>query len=125
MRCADVMTRDVATARAGDDAATASRIMKRRGVPFLPVCDAAGAVVGFVTEQHITRVAVSEGVGPSTPIESVMGRDVCICAVDDDVLVAARAIRAHPGRCAVCVGPNGEPVGVIGISDLARAGIDT
>ena len=77
------------------------------------VCDAeSGAVVGFVTEQHLTRVVVEQNVGPSAPVESVMGRDVCICAPDDDVSEAERAIAAHPGRCAVCVGPTREPIGV-------------
>lgn len=121
MRCAEVMTREPAFVRTSDEVATANRTMKRRNVAFLPVCDESGAVVGFVTEQHLTRVVVENDVGPSAPVESVMGRDVCICSPDDDLSVAEAAVVAHPGRCAVCVGPAREPIGVIGISDLARA----
>lgn len=121
MRCADVMTKDPAFVKTNDEVAVANRTMKRRNVGFLPVCDESGTVVGFVTEQHLTRVVVEQNVGPSAPVESVMGRDVCICTPDDDVAIAERAITAHPGRCAVCVGPTGEPIGVIGVSDVQRA----
>ena len=121
MRCADVMTPDVVFVRATDDVATANRTMKSRRVGFLPVCDDAGLVVGFVTDQHITRVVVTEDIGPSTPVEVVMGRDVTTCSPEDDVSVAESAIASHPGRCAVCVGPRGELVGVVGATDLTRA----
>ena len=122
MRCADVMTKDPAFVRTNDEVAVANRTMKRRNVGFLPVCDAeTGAVVGFVTEQHLTRVVVEQNVGPSAPVETVMGRDVCLCVPGDDLSVAERAIAAHPGRCAVCVGGAGEPIGVIGATDVARA----
>lgn len=121
MRCAEVMTKDPVFVRATDAVAVANRVMRTRSVGFLPVCDENGAVVGFVTEQHLTRVVLEDDIGPSAPVESVMGRDVCLCSPDDDVAVAERAISAHPGRCAVCIGPTREPIGVIGVSDLARA----
>ena len=121
MRCADVMTKDPAFVRTSDEVAVANRTMKRRNVGFLPVCDEGGAVVGFVTEQHLTRVVIEHSVGPSARVETVMGHDVCICSPDDDASVAERAIAAHPGRCAVCVGEALEPLGVIGVTDLARA----
>jgi CBS domain-containing protein len=121
MRCADVMTKDPAFVHTNDEVAAANRLMRRRNIGFLPVCDESGAVVGFVTEQHLTRVVIEQDIGPSAPVESVMGRDVCICSPDDDVDIAKRAIETHPGRCAVCVGPAREPIGVIGVSDLARA----
>jgi predicted transcriptional regulator len=76
MRCADVMSTDVAFAHGEDEVGGADRVMKRRDIPFLPVCDAAGKVIGFVTHQHITRIAVADDVGPSTPVRDVMGRDV-------------------------------------------------
>lgn len=121
MRCADVMTKDPAFVRTNDEVAVANRTMKRRNVGFLPVCDASGAVVGFVTEQHLTRVVIEQDIGPSAHVESVMGRDVCICSPDDDVSVAEKAIEAHPGRCAVCVDEANQPVGVIGATDLKRS----
>lgn len=121
MRCADVMTRDPAFVVANDEVAVVNRLMKRRNVGFLPVVDESGAVVGFVTEQHLTRVVLEQNIGPSAPVASVMGQDVCICSPDDDIEVAERVVTAHPGRCAVCVGPTGEPIGVIGITDLTRA----
>lgn len=125
MRCADVMTKDPAFVRTNDEVAVANRTMKRRNVAFLPVCDESGAVVGFVTEQHLTRVVVEHDIGPSAPVESVMGRDVCICRPDDDVSIAKRLVETHPGRCAVCVGPAREPIGVIGVSDLINVATDS
>lgn len=122
MRCADVMTTDVAFVHGDDEVGLANSIMQKRDIPFLPVCDAAGKVIGFVTYRHITRSAITEDVGPSTPVKDVMGRDVFTCSPEDDVSVAERALVEHPGRAAVCVGPNGEPVGIIGITDLALAG---
>ena len=120
MRCADVMTTAAVTVRTDDAVALAYRRMKTEDVGFLPVCDPNGAVVGFVTEQHLTRVVVTESIGPATPVELVMGRDVHTCSPDDDISVAERGIVEHPGRCAVCVGPAGEVLGVIGATDVAR-----
>lgn len=120
MRCADVMTPNVAFVRTNDSVAAANRMMKTRNLTFLPVCDADGIVVGFVTDQHITRVSVMDDVGPATPVEDVMGRDVSTCSPDDDVSVAERALAEHPGRCAVCVAADGGLIGVVGVTDLAR-----
>lgn len=115
------MTKNPVSVRASDALAAVNRTMKTRNVAFLPVCDERGAVVGFVTEQHLTRVVVEEHIGPSTPVEEVMGRDVSTCLPDDDLSVAEQALTDHPGRCTVCVGANGEPIGVIGVTDLQRA----
>ena len=122
MRCAELMTNGAGTVRAGDAVAVANRVMKTRRVHFLPVCDDTGAVVGFVTEQHLTRVVVENDVGPATPVEQVMGSDVSTCSVDDDISVAERELAAHPGRCVVCVDDRRAPVGIIGVTDLARVG---
>jgi predicted transcriptional regulator len=121
MRCADVMTTGAVAVRTDDAVALAYRLMKTEDLVFLPVCDPTGAVVGFVTEQHLTRVVVTEGIGPATPVELVMGRDVQTCSLDDDISVAERGLVEHPGRCAVCVGPAGELLGIIGVTDIARA----
>ena len=122
MQCADVMTKDPVSIRASETVAVANRVMKTRNVGFLPVCDDSGAVIGFVTEQHLTRVVVEDDVGPATPVEQVMGRDVGKCALEDDVSVAERELAAHPGRCIVCVDDRGVPLGIIGVTDLARVG---
>ena len=122
MRCADVMSTDVAIVHGEDEVGVANRIMQKRDIPFLPVCDATGRVIGFVTHRHIAYVAITDDVGPSTPVKDVMGRDVFTCSPEDDVSVAERALLEHPWQCAVCVGPNGEPVGIVGITDLALAG---
>lgn len=52
---ADVMTREVVTARPEDTLRRAAQLMLKRAVSGLPVVDAAGRVVGLVSEADLVR----------------------------------------------------------------------
>jgi CBS domain-containing protein len=55
MKAADIMTRGALTVTAESTVAAAARLMLSHGVSGLPVVDAAGAVVGMVTEGDLLR----------------------------------------------------------------------
>jgi CBS-domain-containing membrane protein len=55
MKASDVMTRGAFTVTPESTVAAAARLMLRHGVSGLPVVDAAGAVVGMVTEGDLLR----------------------------------------------------------------------
>ena len=55
MTAAEVMTRDVTTIRPDKTVADAARTMLRFGISGLPVVDAAGRLVGIVTEGDFLR----------------------------------------------------------------------
>ena len=55
LTAADVMTRDVVTVHPNDSLREAAHIMLERGISGLPVVDAAGKVVGVVSEADLIR----------------------------------------------------------------------
>ena len=69
MRVRDMMTRDVATCRTGDDLGTAGKLMAETGCGCLPVSDDGRKLVGFLTD-----------------------RDVCTYLCDADVARTLRAV---------------------------------
>ena len=50
LTAADIMTRNVVTAKPDDTVAKVARSLSDRGISAVPICDAMGAVVGMVSE---------------------------------------------------------------------------
>jgi CBS domain-containing protein len=50
LTAADIMTRNVVTAKPNDTIAKVARSLSDRGISAVPICDALGAVIGMVSE---------------------------------------------------------------------------
>jgi CBS domain-containing protein len=141
---ADVMTRDLVTVHPDDSLRQAARLMLKHGVAALPVVDAAGAVVGVVSEGDLLRpdeaaekrtrwwldvLAEGEELSPeflasihevNRPVAKVMNTDlITVTELTPLREVAELIARQHVRR--VLVLDNGKLVGVVARRDLVRA----
>ena len=107
----------------------ARRLMKEQGIRRLPVVDAAGQLVGIVTEGDINRISDSRATdvreinlyhrAGDLPIGDIMTRNVMVVAPQASILDVAQLLLHHKigGIPVVDVG---RVVGVITESDLFR-----
>jgi CBS domain-containing protein len=120
MRCYEVMKREVAMVTADASAEEAARVMRDRGVGFLPVCDDRGRVIGCLTDRDLAlRVCTLGRSAHAVMVAEVMTLDVVACYPDDELWEAERLMCTFRKSRIVCVDDDGRPVGVISLSDVA------
>jgi CBS domain-containing protein len=120
MRCAEIMKTDLECVSVRDGAGDAARRMRDRNIGFLPVCDDSGKVVGTLTDRDIAVRVVAEEMPPSTPVETVMSREVVACRPQDDISEAEQLMASHRISRILCIDEERRPTGVISLSDIAQ-----
>jgi len=119
MKCEEVMKRDPCRLAPDDPAAFAAMQMESANVGFLPVCDAAGIVIGTVTDRDLATRVLATRIDPETPVRQIMTRDVITCRPADDLRAAERRMAIGRVSRVVCTDETGHLVGVISLSDIA------
>jgi manganese-dependent inorganic pyrophosphatase len=66
LRVKDVMSKDIVTARRDDPLRNVGLAMAQRSISLVPIVDAAGALVGLVTERNLARMYIRESREAST-----------------------------------------------------------
>ena len=144
LTAADMMTREVVTVRPDITLRQAARLMAERRVSGLPVVDAAGAVVGMLTEADLVRpdeaaerrrdwwltmLADGHDLAPefisaiaagNRHVEQVMHRDVISVTEQTTLREVARLIAEHNIRRVVVL-RDGKLAGIVSRADLVRA----
>lgn len=105
--------------------ARAAQIMWDADVGWLPVLDAEDKLVGVVTDRDICMAALTRGIRLcDADVESVMSRKV-VCAHEGDSLAELEQVmKISQLRRFPVVDDRGHPIGVITLSDLARAELE-
>jgi CBS domain-containing protein len=121
MKARDIMTADPTCASLSDTAEHVAHVMQDKDCGSLPVVDAAGKIVGVVTDRDLAIRGLAEGLGPDVPVSKLMTLFPYSCGPDDDVqgiekIMAERKVRRVP-----VVDENQRCVGIIAQADLARA----
>ncbi len=139
MKIDEVMTRTVATIAPTATIEQAARLMVERGVSGLPVVDAAGAVLGIVSEGDLIvrqrpaerlswwRLFFDDGEALArdyrkrigTMVSDVMTSPVIAVAPDTDISVAAELLHARNIR-RLPVTAGGTLVGIVSRGDLVK-----
>lgn len=121
MRCEELMKRDPECVRPQDSIHEAARLMRDRGIGFLPVCDEDRKVLGTVTDRDIVIRAVADNRPlQSTTCEDIMSREVVCCLPDDDLSDCEAKMASHrKSRIMICDADE-RLVGVISLSDIAQ-----
>jgi CBS domain-containing protein len=120
MVIADVMKRPVHTTAPAETASCAAKRMRDGGVGFLPVVDAAGNLLGAITERDIAWRLVADELAPSTPVSAIMQHSPATCRARGDLFEAQRVMRESHVRRVVCLDDDGLVAGVVTIWDVAR-----
>ena len=121
-KCGDVMTRDLTCCLAVDTAQAAAQSMKLEDIGAVLVVDSQETkkLVGIVTDRDLTLKVVAEGLDPrQTRVETVMARDMVMCAPEDDLQRALDAMSKHQLRRIPVVDDKGRLAGIIAQADLA------
>lgn len=121
LRCEDIMKRDVATVSPSDSIHDAARIMRDRGIGFLPVCDEQGKAVGTITDRDITiRVSADARDVDECHVSDVMTKDVVTCRPEDSLSRAQDLMASRKVSRMLVADDQGRVEGVISLSDIAE-----
>jgi len=120
---AGIMTRDVATLRAGDTVDVADRGMRAARIRHLPVVDDLGHLVGLVTHrdllaatiEHTCEMSAAERVRylQNLPVDRIMRTDVTTVTVDTKVTEAAGIIVRNKYGCLPVLDDERRLVGLV------------
>ncbi len=126
MKVENLMTTDVGACRPFDTTDRSARIMWERDCGAVPVVDQEGRAIAMLTDRDICMAALTQG----RPLEemhvsSAMSRKLWSCRPQDDVKEAEKTMRAHQVRRLPVLDADGKVVGLLSISDLARAAVSS
>jgi CBS domain-containing protein len=126
MKVQDLMTADVGSCRPFDTIDRGARIMWERDCGAVPVVDQEGRAIAMLTDRDICMAALTQGrTLAEIHVSSAMSRQLWSCRTGDDVKEAEKVMRAHQVRRLPVVDAEGKLVGLLSISDLARAAVST
>jgi len=122
MKVQELMTTEVGTCRAFDNADRAAQIMWERDCGAVPILDQEGRVVAMLTDRDLCMAAMTQGRALSEiRVSSAMSRDLWACRPDDDLSQTEAVMRTRKVRRLPVVDGEGKLVGLLSLSDLARA----
>jgi CBS domain-containing protein len=122
MKIEKLMTRDVRTCRPEDNLVEPARIMWENDCGCVPVVDAEMHVIGMVTDRDVCMGAYTQGQPlAGIPVPRVMSRVVHWCRSSEDLEDAQTVMKTKQLRRIPVVNDAGRLVGVVSLSDVARA----
>lgn len=120
MKVSQVMTTGVKTCSGSDFLSKAARVMWDNDCGCVPVTDAAGKIVGIITDRDIAMAAYTQGLAlHSIRVESAMARTVVTCSPDDDLQTAEELMRQNQVRRIPVLDQGGKLAGIVSLNDLA------
>lgn len=135
MRAADVMTRPVRTVRLDDPIEQATAILTVHNITSAPVVDAAGDLVGMVSERDLLLGRVppgtTAGLGEVAPgerpnvVADVMTRDVVAVPLEAELSTVAEALLYNDVRSVPVVDDTAGLTGIVSRRDILRTFIRT
>ena len=130
-RVAEVMQQEFAALRCGDRLDLVDQIMGLGRIRHLPVQDAAGRVVGIVSQRSLLDASLSRVLDfepaqrraflRSIEVDEVMSQPVETIAPDASLAEAARRMAILKIGCLPVVRPDGVMVGLVTETDLLAA----
>ena len=120
MKVSDAMTPDVQLCTPQDTSRDAAEAMMALNVGLLPVTDG-DRLVGMISDRDIATRGVALGLGPDSPVQTVMTEDVKYCFEDQELEEVTRNMGDIQVRRLPVLDRNKRLVGIITLGDIARA----
>lgn len=122
MKVEDVMSREVKVCTPTDTLECAAQLMWENDCGSLPVVERDSRVVGMVTDRDICMAAYTQGATlHAMQVASAMSHKVFACRPGYDLLTAQQEMRYHGVHRLPVVSADGKLLGIISLSDIARA----
>lgn len=118
MKVAEMMTRDVRTARPADTVINVAKMMAECDCGALPVEDQ-DRLVGMITDRDIVVRALAQGRADAR-VSDVMSKDIKYCFDDEDVDAVAHNMADIQMRRLPVVNRDKRLVGILSLGDIAR-----
>jgi CBS domain-containing protein len=120
----NVMSPKVVVARDTDSLERAARIMWETDLGFLPVVTGDHRLVGVITDRDICMAAYTRGTSLyGQPVTSAMSSATITCTIHDDAREIEHRMATHQIRRLPVVDDAGRLIGVVTLSDFARASL--
>jgi CBS domain-containing protein len=120
MKAADIMTKNPCFCSSNDSIADVAKTMRDHDCGAVPIVDN-GKAVGIVTDRDLVVRALATGTNPAAMVGEIASRDLCFCALDDDVKDVERIMSDNQVRRVLVMDRNGRCAGIVSQADLARA----
>jgi CBS domain-containing protein len=115
---------EVVSVAPGDPVMAVARVLTQRGIGAALVRDAAGGMLGIISERDIVRGMANQGQGTTQlPAEQLMTRDLVTVTPQTSVNEAMELMTRHRVRHLPVI-ENGALVGLVSIGDLVKARIE-
>ena len=115
---------EVVSVAPGDPVMAVARVLTQRGIGAALVRDAAGVMLGIISERDIVRGMANQGQGTTQlPAEQLMTRDLVTVTPQTSVNEAMELMTRHRVRHLPVI-ENGALVGLVSIGDLVKARIE-
>ena len=122
MRIEQAMQDPVVTCGVEECLGAAARLMWEKDIGALPVIGADGRVVAMITDRDICMAAYTQGLRlDEIPVLTAMSHGVVTCTPDDSLGYAEKLMSEHQVRRLPVVDPEGRPLGIVTLNDLAKA----
>jgi len=124
MNVSSLIRRDVTSSTIHDSLERAAQLMWEHDIGCLPVIDDQGHVVGVITDRDACMAAYTHGTPlRAIPVTTAMTRRVFSCRETDEVDAVEAVMREHQVRRMPVIDGQGHPIGIISLTDIARAAI--
>ncbi len=118
--CDEIMTKEVAACGPEYNVRAVARLMLEQHVGSLPIVDSERRLIGVVTDRDLVVRVIVPGLDPdSTPISTVMSKELVTCLPEDDLGEATSRMMEHQIRRLYIVDQHGHVAGVIAQADVA------
>lgn len=119
MKCSDIMSKNLDWLTEKDTILKAATVMADDGVGFLPICDAAGRVIGVVTDRDLVTRAMAKKLDPATTSAAlVMSAPAITCLATTDIREAEQLMAEQQKARLVITDPDGKLIGILSLVDL-------
>lgn len=120
MKICDIMSDNVVSIGPDEPVSAAARLLKRRNIGALPVCDESGKLQGMLTDRDIVTRCVALDSDPQTvKVGEVMSRGIITAGPFDELEQAVRIMSEDQVR-RIPVLDGGRLVGMVSLCDMAR-----
>ena len=122
MKVREIMTSRPLTCSPQANLAEVAHAMWNGDCGIMPIVDAAGKLLGVVTDRDICIAAATRNQAPSSLTADELPRgDVFACRPDDDAQVAMTLMREHRIRRVPVTAADGTLVGILSVNDVILA----
>ena len=120
MRVKECMCSNVVYTNPGDTIENVARLMNENHIGCIPVCEAEGKVVGFVTDRDIILRSIACGKNCSdTKVSDIMTTQVIKTTPDTELEEVTKTMSENQIRRLPVI-ENGKVVGMLTLGDIAR-----